>query len=91
MMTEPSDSKPFVQARVLVVDDLEDARWVLSNLMRQAGFVAISAGSGEEALEAVRTQAPDREAGPKGLPTDRLRHRFSGRLARFADASEPSA
>ena len=49
MMTEPSDSKPFVQARVLVVDDQEDVRWVLSNLMRQAGFVALSAGSGEEA------------------------------------------
>ena len=68
MMTEPSDSKPFPQARVLVVDDLEDARWVLSNLMRQAGFVALSAGSGEEALSAVRTQAPDLVLLDIGLP-----------------------
>ncbi len=53
------DSTPSVPAKVLIVDDLEEARWVLSNLIRLAGFAPVTAASGEEALACVRHEAPD--------------------------------
>ena len=41
------------------MDDLEEARWVLSNLIQQAGFAPVAAASGEEALARIRQEAPD--------------------------------
>ena len=53
------DSTPCAPAKVLIVDDLEDARWVLSNLIQQAGLAPVAAASGEEALAHIRQEAPD--------------------------------
>jgi two-component system nitrogen regulation response regulator GlnG len=44
--------------KVLIVDDQEDARWILTNVMRQAGFVPIPAASGEDALISIQRHAP---------------------------------
>ena len=55
----PLDSTPSAPAKVLIVDDLEEARWVLSNLIQQAGFAPVAAASGEEALARIRQEAPD--------------------------------
>lgn len=64
----PPDSTPFVLAKVLIVDDLEDARWVLSNLIRRAGFTPLVAASGEEALACIRQEAPEVVLLDVGLP-----------------------
>lgn len=64
----PPDSTPPVLAKVLIVDDLEDARWVLSNLIRQAGFTPLVAANGEEALICIRQEAPDVVLLDVGLP-----------------------
>ncbi|MBI3919314.1 MAG: PAS domain S-box protein [Betaproteobacteria bacterium] len=53
------DSTPSAPAKVLVVDDLEEARWVLSNLIQLAGFAPVAAASGAEALARIRHEAPD--------------------------------
>jgi len=52
-------STPSAPAKVLIVDDLEEARWVLSNLIQSAGFAPVAAVSGEEALARIRQEAPD--------------------------------
>lgn len=64
----PLDAKPSDLAKVLVVDDLEDVRWVLSNLVRQAGFVPLVAASGQEALTCIQQEAPDVVLLDVGLP-----------------------
>ena len=51
-----AELEPF---KILIVDDLDDARWVLSNLVKQAGFVALSAATGEQALTRVDQESPD--------------------------------
>jgi len=53
------DSTPSAPAKVLIVDDLEEARWVLSNLIQLAGFEPVMATNGEEALARIRQEAPD--------------------------------
>jgi len=55
-------------AKALVVDDLEDARWVLSNLMQQAGFTPLVAANGEEALACIRQESPEVVLLDVGLP-----------------------
>ena len=53
------DFTPSAPAKVLIVDDLEEARWALSNLIELAGFAPVAAASGEEALARIRQEAPD--------------------------------
>jgi DNA-binding response OmpR family regulator len=62
------DSISSAPAKVLIVDDLEDARWVLSNLIQMAGFAPVAVASGEEALAHIRQQAPDVVLLDVGLP-----------------------
>lgn len=64
----PLHTNPSSLAKVLVVDDLEDVRWVLSNLVRQAGFVPLVAASGQAALTCIQQQAPDVMLLDVGLP-----------------------
>ena len=64
----PLVATPPVLAKVLIVDDLEDARWVLSNLIRLAGFAPIEAASGEEALARIRQESPEVILLDVGLP-----------------------
>jgi len=45
--------------RVLVVDDEPDVRNYLSMILRDAGFIVITASDGEEALELIRIKKPD--------------------------------
>jgi PAS domain S-box-containing protein len=45
--------------RVLVVDDEEDQRALLVEYLLSVGLEAVTASDGQEALEAVRTEAPD--------------------------------
>jgi len=45
--------------RVLVVEDQEDNRQILRDLLANAGYEMIEAQNGEEALLAAQTQSPD--------------------------------
>ena len=45
--------------RVLVVEDQEDNRQILRDLLASVGYETIEAHNGEEALVAARTQNPD--------------------------------
>ncbi len=53
---------------VLIVDDQDDARWVLTNLMQQCGFVAVPATNGEDALASIRRHSPSLVLLDIGLP-----------------------
>jgi DNA-binding NtrC family response regulator len=53
------DATPSGRAKVLIVDDVEDARWALCNLIRLAGGVSRPAASGAEALASLREDTPD--------------------------------
>lgn len=64
----PLGATPSVLPKVLIVDDLEDARWVLSNLIRLAGFAPIEAANGKEALALIRQKAPEVVLLDVGLP-----------------------
>lgn len=57
-----------IATRVLIVDDLEDLRWALSNVVRLEGFVPILAASGAEALECFQSEKPDVVVLDVGLP-----------------------
>lgn len=48
-----------IGVKVLIVDDQEDARWVITNVMRQAGFSTLQAATGEEALASIQRHTPD--------------------------------
>jgi len=48
-----------VNKRILVVEDQEDNRRILRDLLANAGYELIEAESGEEALTAVEAQRPD--------------------------------
>ncbi|MDK1471927.1 SpoIIE family protein phosphatase [Streptomyces sp. 549] len=50
---------PSAPARVLVADDNADMREYLSRILRDAGYRVSTAHDGQEALEAVRSDAPD--------------------------------
>lgn len=45
--------------KILIVDDLDDARWVLAKIVETAGFHPLLASNGEEALRLIRDEAPD--------------------------------
>ncbi len=62
------NSTPSAPAKVLIVDDLKEARWVLSNLIRLAGFALVTAASGDEALACIRQETPDVVLLDVGLP-----------------------
>ncbi len=46
-------------ARILVVDDQEAIRWLLSTLLEDAGYAVSTATDGQEALEVTAKQPPD--------------------------------
>jgi CheY-like chemotaxis protein len=56
------------QERILVVDDNEDARVLLAELLRSVGYEVRTVGDGPEALELVRTYAPTVAILDIGLP-----------------------
>ncbi len=56
--TEPSHPGPAT-ARILVVDDLAENRDLLQECLQKYGYQTLSAGNGQEALEAVASGAPD--------------------------------
>lgn len=48
----------MTETKVLVVDDLEEVRWLLCRILRQAGYQPLEASTAEEALEMVSREAP---------------------------------
>jgi len=71
------DAQPFVEAmdaeasaagKVLIVEDMEDQRWVLSRLVQRAGFVPVLVASGGEALAQIQQVVPDLVLLDVGLP-----------------------
>jgi len=61
-------SAPTPSVKVLIVDDLEDARWVLTNLILQAGFTPLVATNGTDALICFQQKSPDVVLLDVGLP-----------------------
>lgn len=53
------NSTPSDPAKVLIVDDLEEGRWALSNLIQMAGLAPVAVASGKEALAHIRKEVPD--------------------------------
>ena len=45
-------------AKILIVDDLEVNRSILEEIIRDMGYLPVSAGSGEEALQLVKKMCP---------------------------------
>jgi len=45
--------------KILIIDDEEDMRLIISFTLMQAGFEVIKAGGGEEAIQLVKTSVPD--------------------------------
>jgi two-component system phosphate regulon response regulator PhoB len=50
---------PLEQQRILVVDDNQILRTLLTQVLEAAGYIAIAAESAEAALEVLRFQPPD--------------------------------
>ena len=48
-----------MRKRILVVEDQEDNRRIIRDLLRHAGFEVIEVGDGEKALTAAATHRPD--------------------------------
>lgn len=44
---------------ILVVDDIKEIRWLLSNIMKQAGYTSIEASTVKEAISAISQRLPD--------------------------------
>lgn len=62
------DASVNTPAKVLIVDDLENVRWALSNVVRLAGLVPLLAASGTEALTCLMREKPDVVLLDVGLP-----------------------
>jgi len=58
-MSEDTGMARTTGKAVLVVDDEPDVRLYLATLLDDSGFVALTAGDGDEALEIIRAQRPD--------------------------------
>ncbi|HXF62142.1 MAG TPA: response regulator transcription factor [Caldilineaceae bacterium] len=67
-MSETVHLTPKASKTILVVDDDRLMRRSLSATLGQAGYIALTAGSAEDALEAVRVQRPDLVLLDIGLP-----------------------
>ena len=63
-----SGPRPAAPPKVLIVDDLDDARWVLSTLIRQAGWTPLVAETGAQALICIEQDEPDVVLLDVGLP-----------------------
>ncbi|MFH1691031.1 MAG: sigma-54 dependent transcriptional regulator [Candidatus Omnitrophota bacterium] len=44
---------------ILIVDDNQDMRWTLSNILKEEGYETIIAGDGERAIREVKHKSPD--------------------------------
>jgi PAS domain S-box-containing protein len=64
----PSDSEPLSGVRILVVDDEEDARDVLRDLLTDAGAMVDTADSAASGFAAVRRLKPDMLISDIGMP-----------------------
>ena len=62
------DQRAAGPPKVLIVDDLEDARWVLSTLIKQAGWIPLLAATGAQALTCIEQDEPDVVLLDIGLP-----------------------
>ncbi len=51
--------RTVVPPEILIVDDLEEVRRVLSKLLQAEGFAPVVAASGKEALTSIRQRSPD--------------------------------
>ena len=67
---EPPRAMPLAGIRVLVVDDHEDARELVSMVLSQAGAETILAGSAEAALASFKREKPDVLISDIGMPDE---------------------
>src|SRR2546427_5997592 len=49
----------MTSAKILIVDDAQQVRRVLRTALSSAGYTIYEAGTGEEAIESIRTSTPD--------------------------------
>ena len=54
--------------KILVVEDNEDARFILVMILRRAGYLTIEAASGDQATEKALDESPDLIIMDLGLP-----------------------
>jgi signal transduction histidine kinase/ActR/RegA family two-component response regulator len=66
--TAPGEARPVRPARILVVDDNEDAAQALASLLEIEGFEVRIAASAEQALAALQTFSPEVAVLDLGLP-----------------------
>lgn len=57
-MTVAAVVEPMALIRALVVDDADDLRLLITQVLRAAGYEAVGVGSGPEALDALRLAGP---------------------------------
>ena len=73
-------------AKVLIVDDLEEIRWLLSKLLRREGMETEEAGDGETAVRLISLESPDvvlmdiRMPGMNGLEVLKQARKLDGDL-----------
>ena len=48
-----------IDKKILVVEDSKSYLFILTETLRDAGFTVITAGNGEEGLEAIKNEKPD--------------------------------
>jgi DNA-binding NtrC family response regulator len=48
----------MIPARILVVDDDDNLRWVIQTQLEQMGYAVITAADGEKAIEAIEKEPP---------------------------------
>jgi signal transduction histidine kinase/ActR/RegA family two-component response regulator len=66
--TQPLAASPLDGLRVLVVDDHEDARELVSMVLREAGAKAVTAASASDAMESLKGAKPDVLISDIGMP-----------------------
>jgi len=68
--SRPGDSKPLLDRRLLVVDDDEDAREILAEMLQSAGAAVVTAASAADAVAAFESDSFDVLITDIGMPDE---------------------
>lgn len=57
--TQDNDHRDDVRRKIMVVDNLDEGRRLLSSWLARRGYAVVEAGGGREAVELARREVPD--------------------------------